>query len=66
MKNTWRFEIYDAEGTLLHAREQQTYEQVWVAALDCSALETLKFAPSAKAPASEIRALMQLRAVPIE
>ena len=66
MTKTWRFEIYDREGNLRHAHEQQTFEQVWIAALDCSALETVKFAPSANAPASEIRALMQLRAVPIE
>jgi hypothetical protein len=66
MTKTWRFEIYDHDGNLRHTHAQQTFEQVWIAALDCSALDTLKFAPSANAPANEIRALVQLRAVPIE
>jgi hypothetical protein len=41
MTNIWRFEIYDRDGKRVTIQEQQTYEQVWLAAIDCARNETL-------------------------
>jgi hypothetical protein len=63
MTNMWRFEIYDRNGKRVTIREQQTYEQVWLAAINCTRNETLNFTAPIGAVASEIDALLQLVAV---
>ena len=66
MTDTWRYEIYNRKGNLCAQEDGQTYERIWLAALDCPPGDILKFAPPKDAVASEIDQLLQLGAVRLD